>query len=287
MPVEIGSWNSLAPFAIALEFGIPVVNGEGAGRAVPTLDLTRLSYVSSNPTVIASQGDDYDNAKKIGLYVDDVDTVQALADAILTSTSAGFDSIGGVGLWPLKGSDMKNLVIPNTYSKIILPAGQILRDAYRDDSPYRYVVDHTVGAQLIVHGIVTAKSLATSNALDLLNVTVNGWDQDHQPVTVVVYGMNENLFVFRDNKALPAIVSPDMSCWATMTQPQKGSNSSSMLGVQPLDNSNIQPGMDVILVGIPSNTITTSDQKMLKRWKETMKPLGYAGEQISGILNNQ
>jgi len=283
MIVEIGSWNSLAALVIPLlHDNIYVIDGDGAGRAVPTLDLTRLSYSSSNPTIIASDGD-YDVAKKIGLFIDDVDEVQTLAGAILTSK--GFTNIAGVGLWPLKGKDMKEYIIPYSFSQLIFPAGQIMREAIQSESPYSFLVHNTKGARLIVRGVVTDKSSTTgSNALDLLNVTVEGLDEDGNQVTVVVYGMNENLFVFLNNQQLPAIVSPDMSCWATTQQPSVDTEGSYVHALQPLDNSNVTVNMDVALVGIPSNPTTKNDEKMMQRWKATLKPLGYSGEQVSGIF---
>jgi len=283
MPVEIGAWNSLAAFAIALlHDNIRVIDGEGAGRAVPTLDLTRLSYASSNPTVIAGDGENYDDATKIGLFIDDVDVVQSLAGAIIPTP--GFNNIAGVGLWPLLGKDMKEYIIRNTLTELVIPCGEVMRHAISVESPYRYLVDHTHGAKLIVRGIVTEKNQTTTNALDLLNITVEGVDDQGHDVTTVVYGMNENLFVFQNNRKLPAIVSPDMSCWATIQQPTPNPNASYAQALQPLDNSNIVVNMEVALIGIPSNSITASDEKMMKRWRDTLKPLGYGGEQVSGIF---
>jgi len=47
VPVEIGAVNSLVPMVVASNMNIPVVNADGAGRAVPTLSCITFSTNSA------------------------------------------------------------------------------------------------------------------------------------------------------------------------------------------------------------------------------------------------
>ncbi|MED9781329.1 MAG: DUF917 family protein, partial [Peptococcaceae bacterium] len=49
MPVEMGAFNTFAPMLISLMTGLPTLDADAAGRAVPGLD-TLLSHINGGAT---------------------------------------------------------------------------------------------------------------------------------------------------------------------------------------------------------------------------------------------
>ncbi len=56
IPGEIGAVNTIALILVAIDKGIPVIDGDGAGRAIPALTMTTFAALnlSANPTVLAN-----------------------------------------------------------------------------------------------------------------------------------------------------------------------------------------------------------------------------------------
>ena len=66
IPVELGGFNTFCPMLISLLEGIPFVDCDGAGRAVPALD-TLLLHVNGLDTSPLAMADDKDNKVMIKL----------------------------------------------------------------------------------------------------------------------------------------------------------------------------------------------------------------------------
>lgn len=67
IPVEIGPVSTITACLTAHKMNIPVLNVDGAGRAVPTLDLisyTTNAHVSVNPTFLCSENENENENKK-------------------------------------------------------------------------------------------------------------------------------------------------------------------------------------------------------------------------------
>ena len=61
IPAEIGALSSVIACVTAAKLGIPVLDGDGAGRAVPVLNMTSFAVkeVSVNPTVLVGSNGDH------------------------------------------------------------------------------------------------------------------------------------------------------------------------------------------------------------------------------------
>ena len=107
IPVEIGAINSLVPLIAALlpTNGIQwVVNGDGAGRAVPELPQTTYSgsaALAASPCVLANNASGTVAVQSATLTAVTAAQVEALAGGIVSA----FGSFSGIALWPSMASN--------------------------------------------------------------------------------------------------------------------------------------------------------------------------------------
>eukprot|EP01038_Epipyxis_sp_PR26KG_P017580 gene17580-24409_t len=102
IPVEIGPINSLVPLIGAAMSGgsIWVVNGDGAGRAVPALPQTTFTAPSGpapSPAVLASDASTLVAAEYAVLGSGTASGIESLAGGVV----GGFGGYSGIAMWPM------------------------------------------------------------------------------------------------------------------------------------------------------------------------------------------
>jgi uncharacterized protein len=122
---EIGGGNSLAPIIIAAEAGLPVVDGDGMGRAFPEMQMTTFSIYGhhSTPAAIA---DDKGNVVVVQHAISELWYEKLARNAVIT--------MGGTALGaeaPMSGSYVKSAAVPATVSQAIA-IGDLVRKANRE-----------------------------------------------------------------------------------------------------------------------------------------------------------
>ena len=115
LSVESGPGNSTIAMLLSKDLNLPLINVDGAGRAVPSL--SNLSYAhekySIAPTILTSVNSPI--AIEV-LFPKDADEAEKLIRS--TISKPGFGEIGGLALWAQTGRELKNsYVIKNTYSE--------------------------------------------------------------------------------------------------------------------------------------------------------------------------
>jgi len=106
IPAEIGAINSLIPLvAAASRPDLWVVDGDGAGRAVPQLGQTTFSGATAlgvGPVVLGNGATRPDQSQTAVLHVATVAQAEALARGVV---SEGFGGIAGFAGWPSLASN--------------------------------------------------------------------------------------------------------------------------------------------------------------------------------------
>jgi phosphoglucosamine mutase len=107
VPVELGAVSSVVPFVTAVQESLPVVNADGAGRAVPTLPL--LSYAGYGiplyPSCLASN--DKPPAKAALVFADvPFENAEAVYAGVFMAPP--FDGIAGLACWMMNGATLKS-----------------------------------------------------------------------------------------------------------------------------------------------------------------------------------
>ncbi len=116
---EIGGSNSLIPIIAAAANGIPVIDGDGMGRALPEAQMMTYAIAGHHPTPAVAV--DYaGNAVLI-----DCENVEAYENELRDFTMRRGGSITSVEFW-MSGADLKACIVPGTVS-LSIALGRILR----------------------------------------------------------------------------------------------------------------------------------------------------------------
>lgn len=109
IPPEAGGVNTPVPMAVAGELGIPVIDGDGMGRAFPELQMTSfyINGVSPSPTAAANEKG----------YVTIADSPDALtAERIVRNSAMAYGGISWIAGYPMTGVQVKKTSILDSVS---------------------------------------------------------------------------------------------------------------------------------------------------------------------------
>lgn len=205
LPFEAGGVNSLLPVLIAAELGLPVIDGDGMGRAFPELQMkTFAAYgVSATPMAIANE-------------YGDTTVVEAhsakMAEWIAREITIRMGGQTSIAEYPMDGATARRVSIPGTMS-LCMSIGRTWRDARSSKrDPVAAIIAHLATthyrhARVLHEGKITDLRRRTERGFAIGRITVESFG-DAAPLEVVF--RNENLVARRGQQVL-AIV-PDLIC---------------------------------------------------------------------------
>jgi DUF917 family protein len=206
-PIEIGPENVLAPFVLASIYpGVAVIDGDGAGRAVPTIPLSTFSIQPPRnwqPVALASGKGD--------LMMVTSDRVENF-DTLLRKVAhlPDFSDSASLALWPdivgtLWEKSVQGSVSRGVYCGMLLEGitsgSQILIDA-------ALPAVNALQGWLIGQGKLLYKQTSKSRGFDF---TTTKFQSGSEILTVI--SQNENLMVFSDQADGPIALAPDSICY--------------------------------------------------------------------------
>jgi DUF917 family protein len=206
IPAEIGGGNSMTPIMVAATKGVPVVDGDGMGRAFPELQMNNFSAngLRATPLVVVDEHLNYEVVE-----ADDdksaEDKTRALAIKMgLRVFIAGF---------PMTGKQVKETAIAGTL-KIALEIGQTLKAARSKTDPvnaliaYLRTTPYYNQAHILFDGKIADLARDTARGFSIGHCKLAALGDDQGEAEVIF--QNEHLSV-RVNGQLRAIV-PDLIC---------------------------------------------------------------------------
>lgn len=161
---EIGGANSMFPLALGAQAGLPVVDGDGMGRAFPHLEMTTFSVFGAK----ASPGfimDDSGNMVTFDIIND------RLAEDVVRAVAAALGSMVYGCFHPMTGAQVKQLAVQRTISQTI-EIGRCIREA-RDkcDNPFDGLMSYLNDPAYDRH----ARLLFDGKIIDVTHETRDGW----------------------------------------------------------------------------------------------------------------
>lgn len=126
---EIGGANSMFPLALGAQAGLPVVDGDGMGRAFPHLEMTTFSVYGCR----ASPGfvmDDSGNLVSFDIVTD------RLAEDIVRGVATALGAMVYGCFHPMSGAQVKRLAVTGTISQTIAIGRAIREGRDRCDDPF-------------------------------------------------------------------------------------------------------------------------------------------------------
>jgi len=250
IPVETGGANSVTPMTVSAEKGIPTIDADGAGRAIPELQQTMFSIngISVSPAALADDSNIW-----VVINAEDPFKMEDLARGVTT----GLGMQAGLACHIMTGKEMKKAVIVGTVSRAER-AGKAIREAKEAGKDPVEAVLGVVDGFILGKGIVVSVSTETKGGFDFGKVTIKG----DKGQTLRIDYKNENMMAWR-NEDLVAIV-PDGICYLR-------------LDGQPLTNADIKEGMNVAVIGLkaPDRWRVPAGFNAFRR---TLEAMGYKEE---------
>jgi uncharacterized protein len=225
---EAGGLNSTIPFVIGAMTGIPVIDGDGMGRAYPELQMVTFTLhgVSATPMVVVD-----DKGNSILLECIDNRWTERLARAATIE-------MGGsvlISLYPMSGAIAKKSAVRGTLT-LARRLGEILRESRAAHADAVAAIQSKLGAATIFHGRVTDIARRTETGFARGDAKFAGVDE-YRGHTYRIEFQNEFLIAERDG--LPIVTTPDL---ITLLDADTG---------VPITTETIRFGLRVVAIAIP------------------------------------
>lgn len=199
-PFEMGGSNSMVPMIVAATMGIPLVNGDGMGRAFPELQMiTYLMYGGAPaPAAIA---DERGNHLVIADVVD-----AAWLERIARAATIEMGGHTGLATAVMNGAFCKSSIIPHTL-ELARSIGQSVLDAREQKHDPSEAIAEVTGGYRYLRGKVTDVHRETTKGFARGHMIVEGLDAEAGR-SVRIDFQNENLAIWDDGRA--TVTVPDL-----------------------------------------------------------------------------
>lgn len=245
IPFEIGAGNSLNPMLAAVQRGIPIVDGDPCGRAVPQVDMTTffLGGLPISPFALTTE-----DGVRVILQTEKPSDIERIARAI----TAELQGVSATSCHAMTGRELKRLIIPGT-TTLVERIGGIIRLYQREGKDPAETIAARFDGRLLGRGRVASVETETRGGFDFGVVRVEG----ELPITVTF--QNENMIAARGGKLLAMV--PDLVCAVSA----EGT---------PLTNADMQQGMQVSYLGFKAaGQLRTAG--VFDLFRPILKALGY------------
>ncbi len=231
VPGEIGGSNSTRPLLVGAQTGLPVIDGDGMGRAFPELQMCTfmMEGVPATPAALA----DYNGYTVIFDRAADPRVLERYARAVTIQMGGA----AGYAFPVMTGADLKRTVIPRTLT-LAHALGKAVIDAqaaHRD--PVSAVLDVMGGIRLF-SGKITDVSRRFVGGFARGEVAIDGSGPDDGERLLIDF-QNENL-IARDRDGNVRAVVPDLICIVDQET------------AAPITTEVLRYGLRVAVLGIPA-----------------------------------
>jgi DUF917 family protein len=208
VPVEVGALNSVVACTVAAKLGIPLIDGDGAGRAVPKLTMLTFSdTVPASPVVLASD-------QRLVLTLDIQGTTQAsdFVEAVTRPvlSQAEFAQKAGLALWTMTVDELRRAVtIRGTLTAARAVGAQVKQ--FQSGQPMNTrllmaAISEALGTKVfeLAHGTLSSSESTTSGGFDCGQTIIK---TAQGQCTIIL--QNESLIAWSDGQAQPLAMAPD------------------------------------------------------------------------------
>ncbi|MCY4282438.1 MAG: DUF917 family protein [Gammaproteobacteria bacterium] len=268
---ETGATNMVVPLLVPLALGdtqnLFVVDGDGAGRAVPKIDqVTYASTIPISPVVLANNQMG-DQAITVDLNVSSPSIAEVVSRGVASSGSLG--AFVGIGLYSEASSEkLADAILAGTIGQA-RELGAYMQQAKRSTSDIASFISNTLKREstLIVQGTLESISQTTSGGFDVGQVIIK---DNNSGDIYTIYNLNENLIMYNNASPSPVVVAPDSICYYSEDTGRSFSNA--MDDINPYLNKTISA---IKIAAIPK---FASQQGIIESFRTTVQSIGYAGK---------
>lgn len=206
-PLETGPENMLAPFVVAAMHNLPVVDGDGAGRAVPTLSLCTFSqdhYYAKLPIAMANgQGD------RLLVNSDNTDTHEPLLRELVQLKS--YHNSASLALWPDYVGQLAKRSVPHSVS-YALNCGMLFEGLH---SGNRQLIDEStpfvnqLKGYFIGRGVLLPSLSSEEDGFSYARIKIK---DTKGKIEYTLIAQNESLVCFASDRSAPLAFAPTAIC---------------------------------------------------------------------------
>jgi len=243
--VETGGFNSFTAIQTAGIKHKKLIDGDGAGRAIPELEQTTFYKYGINavPLILADN-----QGNSAILYPKDAYMGEQMGRAITTV----FNMTAGIATYFMSGKQLKQSIVPGTMTTNEM-IGKIIKESVESKKDVVEAILSTIDGYLLAKGKIKKKTVEVKGGFDFGRIYVDD---------VIVDFKNENMIAWKNNK--PIAMVPDSICWITTD------------GI-PLTNADIKEGMEVAVIGKKAHP-KFRDEKVYSMFTHILESIGYTGE---------
>jgi hypothetical protein len=231
IPGEIGGSNSMRPMIVAAQVGVPVIDGDGMGRAFPELQMDTFSIygVAPTPGALADPRGHEVIFDKIG----DPVTLERYARAVTIQMGGA----AGYAFPPMTAEEVRRTAIPGTVSLAIEIGRAVLAARASLTNPVDAALSVSGGERLFHGKIVDVeRRLLGGFARGVLKLDGSGDDAGR---SLQIDFQNENLIARTADGQILAVV-PDLICLVDEDS------------AEPVTTEIVRYGLRVAVLGIPA-----------------------------------
>ncbi|HEX5392625.1 MAG TPA: DUF917 family protein [Rhodocyclaceae bacterium] len=288
IPVEVGPINSLVPLIAAAMTGMWVVDGDGAGRAVPELPQTTYSgsaNLLAAPSVLANDANidvEPEAVQATTLYATTASQIETLAGGALSA----FGSFAGIALWPSNESNSYALTgnyVAGTLSQA-RALGEYLMTASSAPTTAEVAQQITnitgrAADAVVTNFYITAVTQATTSAsLDTGVIRLdNTQDPSQSTETHFIYNLNENLIMYSSLSGTPDVIAPDSICYYSESTGRGFSNAADDLAPYFDEHTGESTGKTVSVIKVQTAPQLYQAEGVVESFAGLLRNIGYAG----------
>lgn len=234
VPIELGGANTPGPLAAGIINGIPCVDGDYTGRAIPEI-LQTTPYINGKVLWPVASVDEFDNVCIIDKAIN-----YRMVERIGKLIASGAYGLAGQAGFLMSGKEMKESIIPGTLTESY-EVGKMIREAREKGlNPVDTIVEQLDG-YLLAKGTVTKKETEDKLGYYWGTHTISG-----EGNTYKIWFKNENHVMWKNDE--PIITSPDI---ITVVDAKTG---------EPFANPVLKVGDEVCVIGLKARDIFKTER---------------------------
>ena len=229
--IEAGGLNSTIPFAVSAATGLPLIDGDGMGRAFPELQMVSLKLhdIAATPMVIA---DDKGNSGVLNAISN------RWTERLARSVTVEMGGAALVALYPMTGAQMKKGLLHGTLSLVHEVGRTIIAERKENRHPAAALIKRCNGFELCTARVVDIER-RTTGGFARGKAILRGLDRDHGREFALSF-QNEFLCL-EDGEGNPLALTPDLICALDAD------------GGLPVTTESLRFGLALQLIGLPAD----------------------------------
>lgn len=253
---EIGGANSMEPMLTAAQAGLPVVDGDGMGRAFPEMQMCTWS-IYGHREAPAAMADEKGNIVVIRETPNDV-WLEKIARSVVVAMGAA----AGLATQPMRGDFVKKAAVPNTITQALNLGRAVLNAQATHSDPVQTVIDQEKG-KLLMTAKITDLQRHLKGGFAVGHINLDGFGE-FDGETGRIDLQNEFLVFWHDGQV--EVCTPDL---IVVLDSDTG---------LPITTEMLRYGQRVAILGLPAHP--------LMRSPEALKVVGPAAFGYSDITFN-